>query len=139
MVSGSSARFSALGLAGTCVSTTAALGCCASSVLGPAAGVLTALVSWLPSSIDYEVLYASVGLTVVGLTVNAIRRRRVAALSLGVVGTVALLAALHDAWDMGAFRALVWSGALALALAAIADVRATVRWTGRERRAPCAT
>ncbi|MBI3636896.1 MAG: MerC family mercury resistance protein [Candidatus Rokubacteria bacterium] len=140
MVRGLLARSSLPGIAGTCISATAALGCCAAGVLGPAAGVLTPLVAWLPSSIHYEVLYASVGVTLVGLVMNAIRHRRIRSLILGVVGAGVLLVALHEAWDVEVFRALVWSGTLALALAAITDVGAMMcRHVSRKRSVACAT
>lgn len=140
MVSGLVARSSPFGIAGTCVSATAALGCCAPSVLGPTAGVLTSLVAWLPSSIHYEVLYASVGVTLVGLVMNAIRHRRILSLILGIVGAGALLVALHEAWDIGIFRTLTRGGALMLVLVAITDVRATIpRRAWQWRSATCGT
>ena len=47
----------------------------------------------------------------------------------GVVGTAALLAALHDFWGIAIFRTPIWIGALTLGLVAITDVPATVRQT----------
>ena len=131
---------SPLGIAGTCISATAMLGCCAPGVLGPTAAVLIPLVAWLPSSVHYESLYGSVGVTLVGLVVSAIRYRCIPSLVLGIAGAVALLLALHEAWDMRIFRTLMWSGALTLMLVGIADARATIsRRPWRAWSAACAT
>jgi hypothetical protein len=71
---------------------------------------------------------------------NAIRHRRISSLILGIVGAGALLVALHEAWDVRIFRTLMWTGALALALAAITDVRAMIcRRASPERNVACAT
>jgi len=140
MVRGLLARSSLLGIAGTVHLGHGRAGLLRARVLGPTAGMLIPLVAWLPPSIHYEVLYASVGVTLVGLATNTIRHRRIRSLILAVVGADSLLVALHEAWDIEVFRALVGSGTLALALAAITDVRAMIcRRASLERRVACAT
>lgn len=142
MVSRLAGSLGALGTAGTCASTLAALGCCGPAVLGPAAALLTTGVAWLPNAAQYEVLYASLALMLVGLVVNARRHRRRHPLSLGAVGAVALVLAFHEAWDLEVFRVLIWGGSAALIIAAIADLWSKRRACGRgdrEARTGCAT
>jgi hypothetical protein len=80
-------------------------------------------VVWFPTSWAYEVLYASLGLTLIALAANARRHRRGSALVAGLVGAMTLLLALHEAWDVQLFRLLVWTGAVALVAAVAFDMR----------------
>lgn len=131
-----------LGTAGTCASTAAALGCCSPAVLGPASALLATGVAWLPASVQYDAFYASLALMLAGFVVSARRHHRPSPLILGVAGAVALLLALHEAWDLGAFQALICGGSGVLVMGAIVDARAkrdASRPDRREVGARCAT
>lgn len=121
-----------LGTLTTLIATTAAIGCCGVALLGPAAalGAAGAAFAMLPAGWSYEALYSSLGLALVALSLGALRYRRVYPLVLAVAGSLALLAALHEAWDVDVFRLLVWGGPVALAAGAASDL-----WL-RMRRCP---
>lgn len=111
-----------LGTLTTLIATTAAIGCCGVALLGPAAALGAAAFAMLPAGWSYEALYSSLGLALVALGLGALRHRRVYPLVLAVAGSLALLAALHEAWDVGVFRLLVWGGLVALAAGAASDL-----------------
>lgn len=118
-----------LPLAGTCASTLTTLGCCGVAILGPA-GALVSLggaTTIVPSAWAYEALYASLGLMLLVLALNIRRHRRVAPLVLAALGAGALLLALHEAWDVGLFRILVWGGVVGLAGAGVTDLQFSAR------------
>lgn len=95
------------------------LGCCGLGILAPVGGALTPLAtSW-----GYEVMYASLGLTLLSLGVRGWRARRPWPFVLGASGALALLAAFHEAWPVDVFATLVWGGAGALVVAVALDVR----------------
>jgi hypothetical protein len=104
--------------------------------------VLTGSVAWLPNSVQYPALYASLALTLVAFITSAGRHRRALPLIVGVPGAVAVVLALHDAWDVETFRALIWGGSASLITAGTADawsrMRACRPGPGTER-ARCAT
>ncbi|MGQ0715612.1 MAG: MerC family mercury resistance protein [Gemmatimonadaceae bacterium] len=131
-----------LGTAGTFASTVSTLSCCGPAVLGPASAMLTAGVAWLPNSTQYPLLYASLALTLVAFIASAGRHRRVLPLIVGVPGAIAVVLALHDAWDVETFRTLIWVGSTALTTAGISDVWSRMRACRRRPgtvRTRCAT
>ncbi len=131
-----------LGTAGTFASTVATLSCCGPAVLGPTSAALTASVARLPSSLQYEFLYASLALTLAAFIANAGRHRRALPLIVGVPGAVVVVLALHDAWDVETFRTLIWSGGAALMTAGLADAWSRMRGChpgSGTARARCAT
>lgn len=122
-----------LGTLTTLIAATAAIGCCGVSLLGPAAvlGAAGAALAVLPAGWAYEALYSSLGLSLVAMGLGALRYRRVYPLVLAVAGSLALLAALHEAWDVEVFRLLVWGGLVALAAGAASDLWLRTRGCAR--------
>lgn len=89
---------------------------------GAALGAAGAAFAMLPAGWAYQALDSSLGLALVALGLGALRYRRVYPLVLAVAGSLALLAALHEAWDVKVFRLLVWGGLVALAAGAASDL-----------------
>lgn len=100
-----------LGVIGALGSTILSLGCCA-GLLGPVATVLLAggAFDWVPLAWRLPLLYGSLTVALVSLTLGWRRHRRVAPLVLFLVGAAALLYPLHEALDVSAFQVLIWLG-----------------------------
>lgn len=131
----------AMGAAGTLGATTLNLGCCGAAVLGPLGVAATAAVAVAPvaAAWGYEVMYASLALTLLGLAGGTRRHRHPWPLLLALAGTVAMLLASHESWDMRAFTWLVRAALVALMGAVAGDAwlgsRSGAGWLPRARGA----
>lgn len=115
---------SVVGAAGTLVATLANLGCCGVALLSPSAALagIASILAPLAMRWGYEVLYISLGVTVMALGISGCRLRTAYPVIAAVAGSVALLLAFHEVWNVDVFALLVLGGSAALAGGAITDL-----------------
>jgi hypothetical protein len=115
---------SLVGVAGTLAGTAATLGCCGLGILGPTAALVagSGSAALVPSTWEYPVVYVSLVLALAGLLMNGRRHRRPGPGILGALGALLLLLALHEAWDVAVFAALIGGGSAILGAAVAFDM-----------------